>query len=401
VAKFRDLSQLNNDSDRTIGDRQRHRNFVKEQLKSNLALLLEELNIFKADAKESENIQKITLKLAKEYRFIYDEDKGGDDSGVGQSNKVKAGDVVGEANSSQNDNTGKLDYLGPFGGKDHAQLIIELTPEEIDDVLDQAAEDLNLPFLSSKFGKEQTAKESRWRGLKETGIEPRLDLEASYIERIKRAKMKQRQNKGTAKTGLTRFIGDDLRYHGLAVKARPQTNVLVVYIMDVSGSMDNTKRYFAKAFCYALYNFVRTRYTNAEKVFIAHDTKATEVDSDTFFKLSSDGGTTISSGPRKALKIIRERFDPEHWDIYCVHCSDGDNNVDDEYELTRAFKNLLAVSNLVGFLEIRPGTQNTSLTSQKLSEDIKNERFKTLFITKKEDVREKFYQLMSINNEGA
>ena len=60
-------------------------------------------------------------------------------------------------------------------------------------------------------------------------------------------------------------------------------------------------------------------------MFITHHTEAREVDEESFFKLGESGGTKVSSAYQLALDIIRERFDPQFWNIYPFHFSDGDN----------------------------------------------------------------------------
>jgi len=392
MAKFRDLSQPGNEVDIAIGDRLRHVELVKELAKSDLPSLLEELDIFKADNERFlGNVQKISLKMAKEFRFVYEEP--GNPRGAGQKAGVQEGAIVGKAGDVPKDGNPANKTGATQGGREPGRIILEVSPEEIDDILDEAAKDLNLPYLSPKSLRRITSSSQvRWRGLKENGIEPRLDLEASYIEKLKREKMLSVRTEGKEKKRKSAFTSDDLRYHGLFTKPYPQTNVLIVIIMDKSGSMNKNKKYFAKAFCYALYNFVKTKYQNAEIVFIIHDVKAQEVDSaDVFFRISSDGGTAISSGPLEAVRIIRARFDPQYCDIYCVHCSDGENNYDDSIEkVITAFRELVVLSTMVGFLEIKPDGKDTSLISDRLAESIKSERFKTLFITKKEDVRKSF-----------
>ncbi len=411
MAKFRDLSQSYKNDDRSIGDRQRHINFIKEQLRADLPSFLEEINIFRNDEKNSNNIQKITLKMAKEFRFAYEKkpQQEANKGGIGQSKTVQDGDVVGTGEESGKKGSGDIEILDPQkGGRESGKLIIELSPEEIDDILDDSAKDLNLPFLSpKKTNATEVTTQGRWRGLKENGIEPRLDLEASYIERIKREQITKKRKGGSGQSSYqTKFISDDLRYHGISVRKYPKTKVVIFFIMDTSGSMDKKKKYYAKAFCYALYNFILSKYLNAELVFIAHDTEAREVDGELFFKLSSDGGTSISSGPLKALKIISEKFDPELWDIYCVHCSDGENNSDDETYVVPAFKKLVEVSKLVGFLEIKPEVSAnifvpSSSISKELTGNIKNNNFKVMFISKKNEIRESFDEFLSINKEGS
>lgn len=407
MAKFRDLSQSYKDRDRSIGDRQRHHELVKEQMRANLPAMLEELNIFKHDSSASE-IHKISVKVAKEFHFIYDPKKdrqGGTRGKVGQKKDARQGQIL-DSNSEKKDSSeGQAKTEGPEGGREPGRIILELAPEEIDDILDDAARDLNLPYLSPRRGEVEVKTESRWKGLKEQGIQPRLDLESSFIERTKRNKLsKNNENKKA-----TKLINDDLRYHGVGQKSNPRAKVVVIFIMDTSGSMDQIKKYFAKAFCYALYNFVKEKYrgANIEMVFIIHDTEATEVDSaDIFFRVSSNGGTVISSGPIKAMKTIRERFDPTEYDIYCVHCSDGENSSDDETKSLLAFKELSAISKLVGFLEIKPVESKSSSipmlsnTSIVLAQNIKKPNFKVLVITSKDEVRPTFDAFLSIDEEA-
>jgi uncharacterized sporulation protein YeaH/YhbH (DUF444 family) len=409
VAKFRDLSQSFRTKDRVAGDKQRHRELVKEFIKLNLADFLEELDIFQIDSQVHNNIHKINLKMAKEYRFVFDPRQDGARIGFGQSDNVKPGDVIGVKDNSEKDsgvksNVGGVDLFDFMGGNMPGKLVVELTNEEIEDFLDEVAQDLNLPFLSPRKTNEVPVfSENRWRGLKESGIEPRLDFEASYLEKLKRENMLKRRSRNKNIVVKSRFVRDDLRYHGLSIRKTPQTNVLFTFIMDVSGSMDKNKRYFSKAFCYALYNFLKNKYQNAEKIFIAHDTEAREVDSDTFFKLSSNGGTKISSGINKAIEIIKQRFNQENWDIYCVHCSDGENSQDDEINVVPAFRELISLCKLVGFLEVKPQDLNSSFVPQmsqlslSLIQNIKDEHFKVLFITLKEQISKVFSDFLSID----
>ncbi len=394
MAKFRDLSQLDREFNRSTGDRQRHAALVRELMRDNLAQLLEEIDIFRSDNQDmSGNLQKISVKMAKEYRFIFGH-RPQNTKGTGQAEGVKRGQVVGSI-KDQSDGVSGKDNLG---GIEKGRLIFELTPEDIDDILDDSAKDLNLPYLSrSKSNQVLSLSEARWRGLKENGIAPRLDLEASWIEKIKREKMMSK-NKSIALN--PKFINDDLRYHGLGIKQRLQTNVLLVCIMDKSSSMDAKKRYFTKCFLYAVYNFVREKYLNSDRLFILHDTEAQETDSDKFFRVSGDGGTAISSGPKKALELINKRYDQEQWDIYCVHCTDGENNSNDSIEdVVKVFKDLLAISKLIGFAEIQPDKTDTTAFTDSVVRGVKNERFRKIFITKKEDLRRAFDDFLSIEQE--
>lgn len=53
--------------------------------------------------------------------------------------------------------------------------------------------------------------------------------------------------------------------------------------MDVSGSMDNTKKYLARSFFFVLSRFIRRKYNNVAFEFISHTTTAKNVNEYEFF----------------------------------------------------------------------------------------------------------------------
>ena len=135
---------------------------------------------------------------------------------------------------------------------------------------------------------------------------------------------------------------------------REESNAVVVCIMDTSGSMDRLKKYLARSFFFLLYQFLCTKYKAVEIVFIAHHTQAKEVTEEEFFHKGESGGTLISSGYKKALEIIQQRYHPDHWNIYAFHCSDGDNFESDNDEAMKAARELCEICNLFGYGEIKP-----------------------------------------------
>jgi uncharacterized sporulation protein YeaH/YhbH (DUF444 family) len=166
--------------------------------------------------------------------------------------------------------------------------------------------------------------------------------------------------------------------------------------MDTSGSMDRMKKYLARSFFFLLYQFVLTRYQNVELVFIGHHTEAKEVSEEDFFHKGESGGTMISSGYKKALEIIEERFHPELWNIYAFHCSDGDNFDSDNDATINATRQLCEICNLFGYGEIKPlGSHyyESSMLERFRAIDAKN--FHTVLIERREDVYPSFRQVLS------
>jgi len=136
---------------------------------------------------------------------------------------------------------------------------------------------------------------------------------------------------------------------------------------------------------FCMIRFLRTKYQDVEIVFITHHSEAQEVDEEAFFKMGESGGTRVSSAYKLALEIIQERYDPERWNIYPFHFSDGDNWSDNDNRLcVELVGKLLEVCNLFGYGEIREGGYTSSLMSAFSA--IKDPRFVIVTITEKRDV---------------
>ena len=129
--------------------------------------------------------------------------------------------------------------------------------------------------------------------------------------------------------------------------------------MDVSGSMSKDKKYLARSFFFLLYHFIRSKYENTEIVFVAHDTQPYEVDEDKFFNRGTGGGTMVSPTMAFVHDIITKRFNPQNWNVYAFHCSDGDNwPTDNEAALDLTVK-VAEMCQLYGYCEIDPNAGQT------------------------------------------
>lgn len=117
----------------------------------------------------------------------------------------------------------------------------------------------------------------------------------------------------------------DLRYTNRVKVPKPMTQAVMFCIMDVSGSMDETRKDTAKRFFILLYLFLKRVYDKIEVVFIRHHTAAAEVDEEEFFHSRESGGTVVSSALHLLDKIIDERFGAGSYNAYVAQASDGDN----------------------------------------------------------------------------
>ena len=122
------------------------------------------------------------------------------------------------------------------------------------------------------------------------------------------------------------FIDDiDLRYNRWEKVPIPATRAVMFALMDVSFSMGDWEKEMAKRFFMLLYLFLFRNYERTDIIFIRHHTIAKEVDEDEFFYSKETGGTMVSSSLELMKKIIKERYDPQVWNIFACQASDGDN----------------------------------------------------------------------------
>src|SRR5262245_14262887 len=315
---FRPYSQSDSlRSDRSAGDRQRHRQKVRESIRDNIADLVAEESII---GKEKDKIIKVPIRGVKEYRFIYGENTPGVGQGDGNS---QPGQVIGKG---EQEGQGQGDEkAGDQAGVDYYET--DITLEELIEIM---FEDLELPDMERKILRElMSERMSKRQGYRKAGIRIRLDKKRTAISRIRRRVAVERHaedewddefhlhGQRRVPDSLQRHEGeegddeqrfpfrkDDMVYRHIVTDTRSESNAVVICIMDTSGSMDTMKKFLARSFFFLLYQFVCTKYRNVEIVFIAHHTEAHEVTEDEFFHKGESGGTFISSGYLKDRKSV-------------------------------------------------------------------------------------------------
>jgi hypothetical protein len=128
--------------------------------------------------------------------------------------------------------------------------------------------------------------------------------------------------------------------------------------MDVSASMSDRDRQLAKSFFFWAVQGLRRQYRHLDTVFVAHTTEAWEFNEEEFFKVSGSGGTVTSSGLKKIREIISVRFDPGRYNVYLFYASDGDNAASDHADAEAALRDIAALANYAGYLEVSATSQS-------------------------------------------
>ena len=380
-------------SDRSAGDRLRHREKVRESIRDNIADIVAEESII---GKSRDKIIKVPIRGVREYRFVYGDNAPGVGQGEGQT---QPGDVVGKG---RKEGPGQGDKAGDKPGQDFYET--DVTLEELIEIM---FEDLELPDLERRALRKIPAERmAKRKGYRQVGIRIRLDKRRTARERVRRILATRRLSgqlprpPGTSAAEADRqrkpFHTEDLTYRHVVTDVRNESNAVVMCVMDTSGSMDTMKKYLARSYFFLLYQFIATKYRSVELVFIAHHTEAREVTEDEFFHKAESGGTFISSGYQKALDIIDERYHPSLWNIYVFHCSDGDNFDSDNPSALRTARQLAEVANLFGYGEIKPlGSRYYESSMLNLFRRLDADNFQTVVIERKEDIWPSFRAFLS------
>jgi uncharacterized protein len=390
-------------SDRSAGDRQRHRDKLREAIRDNIADIISEESII---GRDKDRIIKVPIRGIKEYRFVFGDNQA--QAGAGEGG-TEPGQVIGKA-PKDGDGAGRA---GDQPGIDYYET--DVTLEELIEIM---FEDLELPDMERKILREVLSERiAKRKGYKRVGVRVHLDRRRTAKARVRR---KVATGPATGSGGPKPvasppaaalhenqeerfpFRREDLTYKRLIEDTREESNAVVVCIMDTSGSMDSMKKYLARSFFFLLFQFVSTKYQNVDLVFIGHHTQAREVTEEEFFHKGESGGTLISSGYNKALEIIYDRYHPSLWNVYAFHCSDGDNFDSDNASALKAGKELCEVCNLFGYGEIKPlGSHYYESSMLDLFRRLEADNFQSVLIERKEDIWPSFKAFLSRDRAGA
>ena len=329
-------------ADRSASDRRRHREKIDKAIKEGVTDIIAEESIIGQNGKKK---IKIPVKGIKQYKFVFGSNKKKVGSSAG--NDVKRGQKIkkqGQQEEGQGSGSGEP---GNQAGEEYYE--VEITLEELASYL---FDSLHLPELTKKQFKKMMTEKMKRHGYRNHGIRPRLDKKETVKKMLKRRNIAKRTSE--IDDDDFGFRESDLRYKHIKEKKSPNSNAVIFFVMDISGSMTKEKKYLSRSFFFLLYHFIRSKYDNTEIIFIAHDSQAYEVSEEQFFGRGSSGGTVVSSALEMVGDIINKRYHPSSWNVYLFQCSDGDNWNSDNDKVIDLLDSLKTICQFIGYCEVEP-----------------------------------------------
>jgi sporulation protein YhbH len=313
---------------RIKGDHNRFKQIVRGRIKANLRKYLQKGEMIGKRGKDLVTIPVPTIEIP-HFRFGHKQ-QGGVGQGDGDVGTILAPGNVQPAPGQAGEGEG-----------DH-QLEVDISLQELAEIL---GEELALPRIEPK-GKERIfTQRVKYTGINTTGPESLRHFRRTYRQALKRQIASGLYNPERPVIVPTR---EDKRYRSWKLEDLPESNAVIIYMMDVSGSMGDEQKEIVRVESFWIDTWLRSQYKGIECRYIIHDAVAREVDRETFFHTRESGGTMISSAYKLCRDIMKADYSPSAWNIYPFHFSDGDNwSADDTRVCVEVLKNdVLPASNL-------------------------------------------------------
>jgi uncharacterized sporulation protein YeaH/YhbH (DUF444 family) len=313
-------------------DYQRFRKIVRGKVKSDLSKYISRGEMI---GKKGRDYVSIPLPQIQIPQFRYGDKNSG---GVGQGD----GDVGQPLSAPQGDGE-------PHAGDQPGGHIleVELSLEEMAEIL---GEELALPRIQPRGKKNIKTQRDRYTSIRQVGPESLRHFKRTYKKALKRM-----ISTGTYDPTDPLVIPErgDKQYRSWKETQLPESVAVIIYMMDVSGSMTDEQKEIVRIEAFWIDMWIKAHYQGIETVYIIHDAQAQEVDEHTFYHTRESGGTKISSAYELCNKIIDKRYQPDQWNIYAFHFSDGDNWGDDIPHCINLLKDtMLAKLNLFGYGQV-------------------------------------------------
>lgn len=215
-------------------------------------------------------------------------------------------------------------------------LEVDVSLEEMAAILGEA---LELPNIKPRGRKNLESQRDKYTGISKSGPESLRHFKRTFKRALRRQIMS-----GSYDPSRPMIVpaAEDRRYRAPKVVESPQNNAVILYLMDVSGSMGDEQKEIVRIESFWIDTWLRSQYKGLETRFVIHDVVAREVDRETFFHVRESGGTAISSAYKLTAEVLESEYPADQWNVYVFHFSDGDNwSVDDTKECLGLLKDRL------------------------------------------------------------
>ncbi len=342
---------------------------IKDKVKKNLKQYVTDESFVGQQGKKYVRVPIYGLRLP---RFEVDPSKRG---GVGQGEGKPGQPLPGQGQPQPGQGQGAA---GNDEGEHHLEVDVNL--EEMLNILSEA---LELPNIQDKGKKKKiVSQQIRYDNLRKVGPEATLDIRRTVKNAIIRAIISGEYDPNRDEHPPLSITVDDKRHKIWEIVEQRTTNAVIIAMMDISGSMGEDQKEIVRTEMFWIESWLRRQYQGLEVVYIVHDTQARIVDQETFYTISEGGGTNISSAYQLCQQVMQDHYNPDEWNIYPFHFSDGDNwsSEDDEICIRLLREFILPHSNQFSYAQV-VSKWGSGKFKEVLEKSLKTEEAKKLVIS--------------------
>ena len=349
-------------------DQSRFRQIVRGKVRQNLRKYISNGELI---GRQGHDLVSIPIPEIQIPQFRFDHRQGG---GVGQG-EGEPGTPIGIGP----DQGGGGDKAGNAPG-DHI-MEVEVTLEELARLL---GDELELPNIQPRGKENIESRVDRYTGIRRVGPESLRHFKRTYREALKR---QVALGAYSPERPAVIPVREDKRYRSWKSHYKPDSNAVIIYMMDVSGSMGDDKKEIVRLTSFWIDMWLRSQYNKVAVRYIIHDSEAQEVDQDAFYHTRESGGTAISSAYRLCQAIIEKDYDPSEWNLYPFHFTDGDNLDEDNAGCVSVLAEaILPHVNLFCYGEVSSSRRQSDFADSLDRLDANKERLVKTQITDKDEI---------------
>lgn len=292
--------------------------------------------------------QVIIVPSTTEPKFYHDNSVTEDENDLGETGgagEEQEGDVLGQEEVDPQGAEGEGQGAGEGNGEGHD------ISQEAFDLGKVLTEQFELPNLQDKGSKRSLVKFKYDLTDINKGFGQLIDKKATLKEIIKKNILLGKMGPDTGFKPEDLLISPKDHVYKIMSKEKDyESQALVFFIRDYSGSMQGTPTEVVTTQHLLIYSWLMYQYQNrVENRFILHDTDAKEVeDFYTYFRSNIAGGTKVAPAFELVEKIIEEGSLEKDYNIYIFYGTDGDDWETGGINALKSIENLLNKVNRIG-----------------------------------------------------
>ncbi|MFM7318995.1 MAG: DUF444 family protein [Isosphaeraceae bacterium] len=266
---------------------------------------------------------------------------------------------------------------------------VEISLDELADIF---GDELHLPRIQPKGAEKLHDLKDKYNNIRNTGPAGLRHFRKTYRQALKRQLTSSEYDSANPRIVPIR---DDLRFRSWTSLPSPRSSAVIIYIMDVSGSMTDEHKAILRQQAFWINLWMNRHYSVVDRRFIIHDAAASEVNENQFFHIRESGGTRMSSGYKIAADIITQNYPETEWNIYIMQFSDGDNWGEDNPACIEILsQQLLPVVNQFAYIQAH--TSYNSVEYRKLLKSYFDEESKFVFseMRGREDIQQSIREIL-------